>query len=291
MVLLAFDTLDLEQIAKSGQCFRMTRLAPGVFRMPVGSVVVEARQVDAAHAAFHADMPDEDLRALLSSYLDAEGDYLAALSAIDPLDRYLTSAAAFGRGIRILRQPLWETLASFILSQNNNIPRIRSLITRLCGGESRPFPPACEVARLGEQALRSMGMGYRAGYLFRAAQRFTPAEEALLCSMPYPEARAHLMTYPGIGEKVADCICLFGLGFKEPFLWMYGSGVSLPSTIRRDFPFCTAPTQGFTSSTCLPMSVFWRSRRTNAVPAACRRPAMNKHRPRHARLTGAKQTK
>ncbi len=217
MVLLAFDTLDLEQIAKSGQCFRMTRLAPGVFRMPVGSVVVEARQVDAAHAAFHADMPDEDLRALLSSYLDAEGDYLAALSAIDPLDRYLTSAAAFGRGIRILRQPLWETLASFILSQNNNIPRIRSLITRLCGGESRPFPPACEVARLGEQALRSMGMGYRAGYLFRAAQRFTPAEEALLCSMPYPEARAYLMTYPGIGEKVADCICLFGLGFKEAF--------------------------------------------------------------------------
>jgi len=126
--------------------------------------------------------------------------------------------------MRILNQELWETVASFILSQNNNVSRIRGIIRRLSErfGEQLTlahyvdysFPSPEALATTTEDELLACGVGYRAGYLRDAATAVVSGELALTAvkEMSYPEAKRELMRRKGIGEKVADCICLFSLG-------------------------------------------------------------------------------
>ena len=127
-------------------------------------------------------------------------------------------------GMRILNQDLWETVASFILSQNNNVPRIRGIIRRLserfgekltfAGYVDYSFPSPEALAATTEAELLACGVGYRANYLRAAAAAVVTGELALTAvkELPYLEAKRELMRRKGIGEKVADCICLFSLG-------------------------------------------------------------------------------
>lgn len=216
MFSISLDQINLAQIAGSGQCFRWRALGDGRWAVPVYGAVFELEQISPREVRVSAQGAPR-AEALMREYLDAEADYGAIFAEIDPGDAYLCAAARAGRGIRILRQPLWETAASFIISQNNNIPRIRAIIARLCGGELAPFPPAESVAQMDEAQLRAIGCGYRAGYLLHAARRFAGGDEARLPAMDRDGARAHLVSYRGIGEKVADCICLYGLGHKDAF--------------------------------------------------------------------------
>ena len=133
MITLELDTVDLAQIAASGQCFRMAPLEDGRWLVPMGRWMATARQRDARRIELSADGEDGTFLDAARRYFDADTDYLTAIRAIDPSDAYLSAAAEAGRGIRILRQPLFETLISFIVSQNNNIPRIRTIIAKLCG--------------------------------------------------------------------------------------------------------------------------------------------------------------
>ena len=217
MISLTFDALDLERIADSGQCFRWSRLADGHYAIPLHGTVFTVRQTAQNAMTVECDWDDNRTADAMRAYFDADCDYAAIYARINPADRFLTDAAAYGRGIRILRQPAWEAVASFIISQNNNIPRIRGIISRLCGGELSPFPTPQAVAAMGEEGLRAAGAGYRAAYLLSAAERFTAQEEARLCALGFSAARDRLMTYKGVGGKVADCICLFGLGHKRAF--------------------------------------------------------------------------
>lgn len=216
MFSITLDRISLKQIAGSGQCFRWKALGDGRWAVPVYGAVFELEQISPGEVRVRTDAALR-AEALMRAYLDAETDYGAIFAEIDPDDAYLIAAARAGRGIRILRQPLWETTASFIISQNNNIPRIRSIIARLCGGELAPFPPAERVAEMDETQLRAIGCGYRAGYLLHAARQFADGDDARLPAMDRMDARAHLVSYKGIGEKVADCICLYGLGHKDAF--------------------------------------------------------------------------
>ena len=207
--------LDLEQIDRSGQCFRWQREEDGAYRIPAYGRVLRARQLSAD--TVELDCTQADWQDVWADYFDMQTDYAAIMAQIDPEDAYLRAAAACGSGIRILRQPLWEVIAAFIISQNNNIPRIRGSMARLCGGEA-DFPGPQAVARMDEQSLRTMGLGYRAEYLLRAAQTFSEAQVLdALAAMPYAQAREQLTACRGIGPKVADCICLFGLGHREAF--------------------------------------------------------------------------
>lgn len=216
MFSIMVDEINLSQIAGSGQCFRWKALGEGRWAVPVYGAVFELEQVSRREVRVSCEETPR-AEALMRNYLDAGTDYGAIFMEIDPADIYLCAAAQAGRGIRILRQPLWETTASFIISQNNNIPRIRSIIEKLCGGETKPFPEAAAVALMDETQLRTIGCGYRAGYLLHAARRFAEGDEDRLRTMSREEARAHLASYKGIGEKVADCICLYGLGHKDAF--------------------------------------------------------------------------
>lgn len=207
--------LDLEQIDQSGQCFRWSREPGGSYCIPAYGRVLRARQLSPDTVAF--DCTDADWQNIWAEYFDMETDYTAIAESIDTTDIYLRAAAASGYGIRILRQPLWETIVSFIVSQNNNIPRIRLTMARLCG-ENADCPAPQRIAGMSEAALRKIGLGYRADYLLRAAAVFSDgAELERLAGMPYAEAREYLTSLRGIGPKVADCICLFGLHHTEAF--------------------------------------------------------------------------
>ncbi len=205
--------LDLDKIARSGQCFRWEPAGPGAYIIPAFGRSLRVRQTGINE--MEADCAPAEWDAVWAAYFDWDTDYAAICERIDPADASLRAAAEAARGVRILRQELWETLISFIISQNNNIPRIKRTLKRLCerfGG----FPKPEALAGCGLDALREDGLGYRAPYLISAAAQFI-ADGPLPPGRAFEDDRATLMTYAGVGPKVADCVCLFGLGHKEAF--------------------------------------------------------------------------
>lgn len=209
-----FDVINLDQIADSGQCFRWRKKGAGHYEIPCYGEVLEVYQT--AEAVVEADCTQEAWENRWAHYFDVGcEDYRRALAGIPGDDAYLSAAARAGRGIRILHQPLWETMASFIISQNNNIPRIKKSLQALCDacGDPVGFPsPEC-VKSIPEETLRAIGLGYRAPYLIKAARQFEEDHaEKWLPSLGEAEAQTYLTSYLGIGTKVADCIRLFALG-------------------------------------------------------------------------------
>ncbi len=204
---------DLDQIADSGQCFRWEG-AQGSYRIPAFNRLLSVSQ---RGNVLEADCTQAEWNEIWEDYFDLKCDYGAYIASVDPDDAYLSSATAAGAGMRILRQELWEVLVSFIVSQNNNIPRIKSTLKKLCdmfGGF--PTPQALTSADVG--ALHQIGLGYRDAYLPAAAKRFiADGLESGAPKRSYEEDKKYLMSYLGIGPKVADCVCLFGLYHKEAF--------------------------------------------------------------------------
>ncbi|MBR4206435.1 MAG: DNA-3-methyladenine glycosylase 2 family protein [Clostridia bacterium] len=173
-------------------------------------------------ALIGADRADFD--AIWRSYLDLDTDYeegehvILAAMPDERSRRVMQAALDAGRGIRILRQDPWETLVTFILSQNNNIPRIKKLVARLAEAAGR-FPLPADLLSIGTEGLYVLGAGYRCGYLTDAAEKVLAGEVCLsrAASLPPDEARAELMKIRGVGPKVADCVLLFGLHKTEAF--------------------------------------------------------------------------
>ncbi len=139
----------------------------------------------------------------------------------------LTRAAQVSKGLRLLNQDPEEMIFSFIISQNNNIPRIKKIISRICaelgekrefmGGEYFTFPTACELAQKDAQFYKDLGTGYRDVFLAETAARISNEGIESLKSLPYADLKKTLLTYKGIGPKVADCIALFGFKKTECF--------------------------------------------------------------------------
>ena len=129
-------------------------------------------------------------------------------------DDFLKAAYEFGSGIRILRQDLWEVIISFIISQNNNIPRIKKSIKRLCDENNGKFPEWYDLINMD---LADKGLGYRDEYIRNAcyARATTFTDDDL--ESGYANAKAQLMKIKGIGEKVANCILLFSLHYLDSF--------------------------------------------------------------------------
>lgn len=158
--------------------------------------------------------------------------YLWGWGPIRPLERALAGDPVIAgmlphtRGISILAQDPWETLGTFLISQNNNIPKIRLSVERLCAALGEPmsdscfaFPSPARVADAPQPVLRDAALGYRAAYLQATARRVADGELGLndLGAVPFDRAREALLDLPGVGDKVADCVLLFGLGHREAF--------------------------------------------------------------------------
>jgi N-glycosylase/DNA lyase len=210
-----------------GQCFRFAQKEPGVWQGAAkGKILtVSGRVLRCAEGEY---------RALWRDYLDADTDY-AAIRAAVAVTPFMSEAADYGRGLRILRQDFWETLCSFIISQRNNIPRIAASVAKLCGGALRPFPPPSAVAAMGADALRGMGLGYRAEYVLLAAREV--AEGRITGQSPLRD----LLALRGIGPKVASCVELFSMGRFGAF----PRDVWVNRALGRYFPPGFCPEQAF----------------------------------------------
>lgn len=215
--------LDLNKTFECGQCFRW-RYSEGVWRGVAGSRTVSIVHDKAGWKL--SPCSEADFQEFWRIYLDMDRDYETLETLYKGLDTRLDRALSLGQGIRILRQPFWETVVSFILSANNNIPRIQGMIERLCkaaGELLEPgvygFPEPEAIARLTEAELRAMGFGYRAPFVVKLAQGFLTEKWQVSEFMegPTPDVRKRLLALPGVGPKVADCILLFGLGRLDAF--------------------------------------------------------------------------
>jgi len=198
MITIQNNYFDLKKIAGSGQCFRWRFLNDNIYEIPAFGKILTASQSD---NVITLDCSENDFNTYWHSYFDLGSDYrFYHQEAVESGLLYLQKAAEYSRGIRILRQELWETLVSFIISQNNNIPRICLCLKRIIKRFGH-FPAQQELV---EGSLAGLGLGYREGYLYDAARRFTPDMQDFL-------------SICGVGPKVNSCVRLFALGLKDEF--------------------------------------------------------------------------
>lgn len=225
LIISGIEHFSLGQCLCCGQAFRWKAQSNGFTGVALGREVYAEQSGD----TLTLRGAGEESAADFIRYFDLERDY-GAIKASYAGDPFLKEGMEYAGGIRVLRQPPFETLISFIISQNNNVKRISGIIERLCErygkpiGESFDFPAAETLANLSVRELEECGTGYRAPYIASTAKMITEGFDLNgLANVPYLEARQKLQELPGVGPKVADCIALYSLGFTEAFpgdVWM-----------------------------------------------------------------------
>lgn len=156
-------------------------------------------------------------------FFDLDTDYAAKVSKISAISPLMKEASDFGKGIRILNQDLTEMIFSFIISANNNIKRIQLIIEKLCNelGEDTPygkaFPSVSALASAPVDLFAKLGAGYRDKYLSVTANKLLNYDLSSLAALDSVSARRELLTFMGVGPKVADCILLFGMRRGDVF--------------------------------------------------------------------------
>lgn len=213
------------EILDGGQAFCWDRIAPNHYRGIVRGHAWEIGVDASGHVLAHSISGGDP--ALLSDYfaLDIDFDHLA-----DQLpwrsDTLLATAIEGWQGLRILRQDLGETLLGFLCSSSKQIVQIKEILRLLARAYGQPIAdglyslPTWEaLAGVPEAELRQYKMGYRARYIAGVAERLAaePAFLETLRELPFAEARQALVSLPGVGEKIAECVLLFGGGFLEAF--------------------------------------------------------------------------
>lgn len=220
--------LDLAETLDCGQSFRWEEYDGGFRGIAFGREVV--MKLEGETLTIENSTP-EDFESIWKDYLDLGLDYGEIRRGISELHPVLKEACAYAPGIRILRQEPWEALCTFIISQNNNIKRIKGIVSRLCEnfgesiGSGYGFPTAAALSRLAPDDLAPLRAGFRNKYIIDAAKKVAGGEVDLeLCrTLPYEDARLELMKIKGVGVKVADCALLFGMHRIEAFpvdVWM-----------------------------------------------------------------------
>lgn len=181
---------------------------------------------DGDFAVIECEKSDEEY---FRNYFDLSRDYGAIYkSATLENVEILTTASSVGKGIRLLNQDLTETLFSFIVSQNNNIPRIKGIIEKLCaslgekkcflGEEYYVFPSVEKMAEKDVEFYKSIGLGYRAEYIRRLAENIVNGFDVnAFKNLSTREIKNQLVTIHGVGRKVADCVTLFGFRRGDSF--------------------------------------------------------------------------
>ncbi|MDR0839076.1 MAG: DNA-3-methyladenine glycosylase 2 family protein [Oscillospiraceae bacterium] len=199
-----------------GQCFRWDADESGADSCSYSGVAFgKTARVYERDGKVLLEASPGDFEAVWRDYFDLDEDYAAIREKVG-IDGHMRRAAEFGAGIRILRQDRWEALCSFIISQCNNIPRIKKIISALCAnfGEEiaagvYSFPSAERLAALTEPDLAPLRAGYRAKYIIGAARAFAEGREL--------DTAEKLLELEGVGKKVASCVALFGLHDLDAF--------------------------------------------------------------------------
>ena len=214
------DSFEPKHIFECGQSFRWNENENGSYIGVVGSNVINVEKVDnnILFSSFGAD----NLEKLAINYFDLNRDYKEIKRRLSSIDEYLANSVKYGSGIRILNQDLWETIISFIISANNNIPRIKGIIERMSkkygnkiewkGKEYYTFPTVESLSKATVEDLRNLGLGFRDVRIYETTRNILNKEvdlEELHKEKDTKKVRDTLLTLSGVGPKVADCILLF----------------------------------------------------------------------------------
>ena len=245
LLLTECNNFDPFVSCECGQCFRFERIDDTMYKLYACGRVLTVKKTE--QGWLFCDISEEEFKKSFIDYFDLERDYGQIISSFSG-DENITRAANAGGGIRIFRQDGWETLVSFIISANNNIPRIKKIINSLCcllGEENNgyySFPTPEKIMQAGIEGLAPIKAGFRTKYIVDAAQKVASGEIPLeyIRNCGYTEALNELKKIKGVGDKVANCVLLFGFGYYNAFpidVWVkrvinkyYGEGFD-PSTL------------------------------------------------------------
>ena len=216
---------SLSQCLCCGQAFRWKPHGSGYIGVAMGyAVYAEQNGQDLTLTGVPESAAADFIR-----YFDLERDY-GAIQASYVNDPFLTEGICYANGLRVMRQPCFETLISFIISANNNVGRISRIIDTICAKYGEPldggndFPTPQRLASLSPDELKVCGTGYRADYIIGSAKMVCDGFDLdAVADMPYVQAREAMTALPGVGLKVADCVALYGMGFLQAFpmdVWM-----------------------------------------------------------------------
>ena len=215
--------LNVELCLFCGQAFRWKKNEDGSFHGVVDGKITDIVQKE--NEIIFLNTSQEDFLSLWKDYFDLESDYESTVKRFDE-DKNISAAVKEYYGIRILHQRPWEALCSFIISQNNNIPRITGIIDRLCesfgervGEKDYSFPSYERMKNVTAEDMAPLRAGFRSKYIADAVSKLCSGEISLekIKEMPISEARTELMKIKGVGAKVAECTLLYGFGRKEAF--------------------------------------------------------------------------
>lgn len=221
-------TFEPRHIFDCGQCFRWNINEDGSYTGVFGNNVLNVKKED--NKITFKGICENDIKETVKDYFDFNTNYEDIKKKLASVDDYLKQSIEFGNGIRILNQDLWETIISFIISANNNIPRIKGIIERISKKygkkieweekEYYTFPTIEELSKATVEDLRALGLGFRDKRVYETTKIFLNKEmtiKELIEEQDVNRLREKLLTLPGVGPKVADCIMLFGLKRFEVF--------------------------------------------------------------------------
>ncbi len=222
------DSFEPKHIFECGQCFRWNLEKDGSYTGVVGNNVINVKK-EYNDITIKGTFND-NIKDVCNRYFDLNTDYLKIKNELSKIDDNLKTSVNYGEGIRILKQDVWETIISFIISANNNIPRIKGIIERLSqkygkelswnGNKYYTFPTIEELSKASVKELRELGLGFRDVRVFETtriiANKIVDIEE-LEEMEDVEKLRIQLLRLPGVGPKVADCIMLFSMKKFEVF--------------------------------------------------------------------------
>ena len=246
------ESFEPKHIFECGQCFRWNEQQDGSYTGVVGNNVLNVKKEEKDIVI--TSIGEDNLKNLCTEYFDLNRDYKEIKEKLSKIDKYLKESIEYGSGIRILNQDNWETLISFIISANNNIPRIKGIIERISkkygkkivwkGNEYYTFPSPKELSKAEVKDLRGLGLGFRDVRVFETTRminnniidinKIDNIEDTNIL-------REELLRFPGVGPKVADCIMLFSMRKLNVFpidVWvkrvmneLYGKEINTSSKI------------------------------------------------------------
>lgn len=221
VILKGVEHLDIGLTLDCGQSFRWTKNENDQWEGIVNGKFLRLSQDGDTITLY--DTTKEDVENIWKVYFDLDRDYKKIIESYT--DENLITACKAYPGIRILKQDEWEAICSFIISANNNIPRIKGIIERFCKafgedtGNGYSFPSAQTVSKLTVEDLAPIRSGFRAKYIIDASQKIASKEVDIdkIKTLPFEDAKAELLKIKGVGEKVAQCALLYGFGRMEAF--------------------------------------------------------------------------
>lgn len=227
-ILNNMKSFEPKHIFECGQCFRWNLEEDGSYTGVVGENVINVKK-EQNNVIIKGNFK-EKVEDVCNKYFDLETNYEDIKKKLSEIDNNMMLSIEYGNGIRILHQDVWEALISFIISANNNIPRIKGIIERISkqygkkiewqGKTYYTFPTVSELSKASVKDLRNLGLGFRDTRVFETTRMVANKQidiEKLENIENVNKLREELLKFPGVGPKVADCIMLFSMKKYEVF--------------------------------------------------------------------------